>query len=166
MMMHFLDQRMVEDLIRATKKIQDSSDLEAHDMPVLNELIADLHSTAAGKEKALANQSQGQQASSDRQESNSFLTVKEAAAIMQVSKGYLYKLVAKGKIPATKMGKRQFRIRKSDILNFSWDDVPRESSQQVPSRISIVRQNFSVKHKSPESYEDRVRGPRQRQTVN
>lgn len=165
MEIYFIDKSVISNLTEAAKYIETDPHREAQDLPILIPPVIELLSAVLSR-TALTASGQTQQASADKQESDGFLTVEEAAEMLQLSKSHLYLLIRQGKFPAIHTGERQYRIRKSEILNWKWEDSAHEPSRRVSSPIRIPQKNSSESHDSSESYEARIRGPRQRQSVN
>jgi|WetSurMetagenome_2_1015567.scaffolds.fasta_scaffold619422_2 excisionase family DNA binding protein len=157
----FINQTMLKSLTDAAESIRNDKNLVSQDMPVLAAQAAALQGAVAAQMATCA-QSQQPQLSPEMDE---LLTVEQAAEKLQFSRGHLYALIRMGKFPANKLGKRSYRVRKSDIANWNYQDAHREPAQSFESK-SRFQNNSSSSRKSPESYEKRVRGPRQRQSVN
>jgi excisionase family DNA binding protein len=162
----FINQSIAANLISTAKSIQSDPNLEANDMPVLASLVNGLDSALRAKTAALYNQSVKPQIPAEEQESDGFLTVKQAAKKLQLSKGYLYRLIRQGKFPAKPSGKRGYRIRKSDVDSWSYEGTQREPTHRIQSSAKGLQHVASSNHDSTEPYEARIRGPRERQSVN
>jgi excisionase family DNA binding protein len=162
--MRLIDLTLLQNLIGASKLIQTDPNLVQQDMPILQTHMAALQSALASRMTACT-LGQSQQASPDKQEPE-WLTVVEAAEKLRVSRGYLLKLIRSGKFPASPLGKRQYRIRKSDFLNWSFEDSKRKPSRRVLYKAQFSQESYQSNHKSAEDYESRIRGPRQHQSVN
>jgi excisionase family DNA binding protein len=154
-----IDLTMLKNLIAATESIRKSQDLVSQDLPVLAAQAAALQGAVASQMAACA-QDQQLQIPSNAQENEELVTVEEASEILQLSTGYLYGLIRKGKFPAKRIGERGYRVRKLDTLNWNYHDAHREPSQSSESK-HCIQNNRCSSHKLPESYEKRVRGPRQ-----
>ncbi len=161
-----IELKTLEHLNEALKSIQASPNLESQDVPVLKAHLAAIQSVAEDRVSATSVPGQSQQVSKGNIQPDEYLTVQEAANLIRVSKGYLYGLIRERKFSAVHVGKRQYRIRKSDVLNWNGADSDRKPFQNVRSGACNQKENYLSNHKSPEEYENRVRGPRKRQSVN